>query len=551
MLARRPPPAAALRPEVRERAGAGPKAPSLLRRCSFFGPWPCWRRAISEGSRTSGWLAIALFALAAGLWLAGRIDAVFSVAFNWDEFVLFDRSARSLADGVLRGGGHGGLSELIITPFVSECDDEIAVGRHARLVWLGFFVVYLGGVAVLLRELLRDRPQREHDAALGVAVLALLPVVVEWSLQVRTDHLAAAGGAWGGALLLMSRRRLWLAALAGLAFGLGWLSSQKLAYLALLMLCLEVGTLALTRDWQARREGLRAVLLASVVLAVTAAYRAGVAAIFDVPVTHPTSPVPQSAWVTSYLDIFDFYRHTLGYDQHIAVLPTLLPHALVFLGLGVATLLTLREHRLDVRVPLAWGSLLLGIGVALFHAAAFSYFWITLGTFLAVAFALALGPARERLPNRFRAPAMALLWCAIVAPGIVKSASLLEDSQAVQRESLRFVESNFRGQDPGFHPEAGVFCSAQPMGTWLSQSIYQRVGAPDARANIPHVIERFKAARIHYLVQSFRLNQFPPEIRRFFADHYQPYRGSVFVAGRQLAGEAGEAVAFELILPGV
>ena len=37
------------------------------------------------------------------------------------------------------------------------------------------------------------------------------------------------------------------------------------------------------------------------------------------------------------------------------------------------------ERRLDARVPLAWGSLALGIAVALFHAAAFSYFWLTLG----------------------------------------------------------------------------------------------------------------------------------------------------------------------------
>jgi hypothetical protein len=255
--------------------------------------------------------------------------------------------------------------------------------------------------------------------------------------------------------------------------------------------------------------------------------------------------------VTSYLDIFEFYRHTLGYDQHLAVLPTLLPHAVVFAGLGVASFLAIRQRQLDARLPLAWGSLALGIAVALFHAAAFSYFWITLGTFLSVAFGLALGPAREQLPVRYQAAATAFLWCAIAVPGVVQSMALLDDTQAVQRESLRFVDSNFRAQDPGFHPESGVFCSAQPMGTWLSQSIFQRVGARDARANIPRVIERFKAARIHYLVQSFRLNQFPPEIQRFFAEHYQPYRGSVFVAGRQLAGEAGEAMDFDLILPGV
>jgi hypothetical protein len=52
------------------------------------------------------------------------------------------------------------------------------------------------------------------------------------------------------------------------------------------------------------------------------------------------------------------------------------------------------------------------------------------------------------------------------------------------------------------------------------------------------------------LVQSFRLNQFPVELRRFWADNYQPYRASVFVAGRRLAGARGETRAFEIVVPG-
>ena len=84
---------------------------------------------------------------------------------------------------------------------------------------------------------------------------------------------------------------------------------------------------------------------------------------------------------------------------------------------------------------------------------------------------------------------MAALWCAVLMPGALRAVALLEDTQAVQRESLRFVSSNFRAEDPGFHPEAGLFCGEQPMGTWLSQTIYQRVGAPEARDNIPRVMD--------------------------------------------------------------
>ena len=51
-------------------------------------------------------------------------------------------------------------------------------------------------------------------------------------------------------------------------------------------------------------------------------------------------------------------------------------------------------------------------------------------------------------------------------------------------------------------------------------------------------------------MQSFRLNQFPLELRRFWAANYQPYRASVFVAGRHLEGQRGAETSFELIVPG-
>jgi hypothetical protein len=51
-------------------------------------------------------------------------------------------------------------------------------------------------------------------------------------------------------------------------------------------------------------------------------------------------------------------------------------------------------------------------------------------------------------------------------------------------------------------------------------------------------------------VHSFRLNQFPVELRRFWAENYQPYQASVFVAGRRLAGPRGGEAAFELVVPG-
>ena len=116
-------------------------------------------------------------------------------------------------------------------PFVSACLDEIDTLRGARLAWLALTWTALAGLFVAVRAMLPAGPSRNADAALGTALLGTIPVFLEWSLQVRTDQIALAGGTWGTALLLISRRRAAWALLGGMAFGLGFIGSQKLAYL--------------------------------------------------------------------------------------------------------------------------------------------------------------------------------------------------------------------------------------------------------------------------------------------------------------------------------
>ena len=62
------------------------------------------------------------------------------------------------------------------------------------------------------------------------------------------------------------------------------------------------------------------------------------------------------------------------------------------------------------------------------------------------------------------------------------------------------------------------------------------------------MLETFRSQPVKFLVQSFRLNQFPAPLRRFWAENYQPYRGSIFVLGRRLEGASGEEHGFELII---
>ena len=55
----------------------------------------------------------------------------------------------------------------------------------------------------------------------------------------------------------------------------------------------------------------------------------------------------------------------------------------------------------------AWAVLALGVAVLLFHAAAFSYFWMTLGLFPAVAFTLSRDSLRAALA------ALLAAWCSV------------------------------------------------------------------------------------------------------------------------------------------
>jgi hypothetical protein len=496
-------------------------------------------------------------------YIALRIAAVFTVAFNWDELALLDRIARSLHEGKLLSGGRPGLAELLLAPVVAGCEDETAVARAARLVWIPVTLLYLAGVGALLCQLLRGRAHRLHDAMLGVALLALLPAFLEWSIQVRTDQLALAGGVWGGVALLASARRPWLALAAGAAFGVGLLASQKLLYVAALAGLLALGQQLAARDWGMRRELARAGLALAGLCAVSLGFRALIA-LGSLDVSESVAErVVGAVVVQSGFDAFAFYRNTIGYSQYVALLPTLVPH------LGLLALLVVATSRSRATaaagaaaagscaapgVALAWAVLGLGLTVAAVHAAAFAYFWMTLGLFPAVGLALALDPIRTRLPDRPTALAhlaLAAIWLSLALPGALHMGLLLRDSQAVQRHSLEFVHRNFARSDAGFHPEGAVFCGPpQPLGVWFSQHIYRQFEGPQRERTMGYFLHTFRERPLHYIVQSFRLNQFPTELRRFWADNYQPYRGSVFIAGRHLEGTRGESSDIEIVVPG-
>ncbi|MBW2694239.1 MAG: hypothetical protein JRE57_16690, partial [Deltaproteobacteria bacterium] len=189
----------------------------------------------SGGNHRRHGLGLWALGLAVAAFAALRIAAVYTVAGNWDEFGLFENASITHETGVLNGGGRPGLAQLVVLPLVADCDDEIEVLQRARLLWVFITLAYLIGVGVLVWYLKPERERRLADALLAVGLLALVPAFLEWSIQVRTDQIALAGGVWGGVALLVSTRRPILALVAGILFGIGLLSTQKLIYVAALI----------------------------------------------------------------------------------------------------------------------------------------------------------------------------------------------------------------------------------------------------------------------------------------------------------------------------
>jgi hypothetical protein len=487
-------------------------------------------------------IALRRFALGAALLgvLGLRVAAVFTESLNWDEFALAERAANALASGELRTGGRPGLAVLALLPFVGECEDEVAILRAARLAWVVVTAALVAGVFALLVRAQGAAPRRFSNAALGTALLALVPEFLRWSLHVRSDQLALAAGAWAGVALLASRERLAWALGAGALLGIGYLATQKLLYAAGLVGVLVLADLRFGRDLVVRREALRAALCAGAFAAVVAGFALVVGRLFA------WQGVVQASRMG---DVFAFYRETLGFAQYRAMAPHLVPHLLL---LGALALATVRLPARRRELCAAWAALALGLAVALFHSAAFFYFWMTLGLFPAVAVALGADAIREALAPRARTALFAAVWLLLAAGAALESARMLRDTQAVQVASFAFVRRNFARTDSGFQPERALFCQrdAEPFPTFFSQLIAQRFSGEQARANGFALIESFRAKPVKFLVGSWRLAQFPRPIQRFWIENYQPYHASVHVAGRRIAGAAGAAVDFEIVVPG-
>jgi hypothetical protein len=326
----------------------------------------------------------------------------------------------------------------------------------------------------------------------------------------------------------------------------GFLGSQKVVYVAALVGLLATADLYMDRSWDRRQVLRRIGWLALGGIAGALVYR------YLMPLWY--EPQPTGA-IGHKLDLFAWYRKVLGYRVYRMMLPSLLPHLAVGALLVAATVREVRRNdREYIRTLIvAWGVLALGLAVALFHAAAFPYFWMTLGLFPATAAALGWEAMCALFPKqRVRMLVVGGLWALLVVPALPAALGRLQDTQEVQRASYAFIGRAFRPTDRGYQVEGGLFCRADPdpMPSYFSQHIVSKFSGPKAGPRLRAFLSEFARRPIAYMIQSHRMSQFPDVVHRFWASHYVPYYRAVYIPGRHIGGPAGKTIPFDIIVPG-
>jgi hypothetical protein len=103
--------------------------------------------------------------------------------------------------------------------------------------------------------------------------------------------------------------------------------------------------------------------------------------------------------------------------------------------------------------------------------------------------------------------------------------------QESQRRTMALLQATGLNRQRGYQVEGALFCSKDPdpLPAMFTQQIRHRFGAnPHARAAF---LAEFRARPVAYLVESYRLRQFPREMQEFWDSHYVPYAAAIHVAG--------------------
>lgn len=490
-----------------------------------------WNRAVTIGLA----LLVAAFATV-------HVLAIFREGANWDELPLLAGATESIHSGKLASAGRPGLATLILIPFVEGCRNSITALTNARLLWALFTFGYLAGIYAVVSRF--DASRRWSRAGLlAVGLLALVPLFQRWSLQVRTDQPAIVFAIWGGVALLSSRRRPLMALLAGPCFALGFLASQKAAYIAALSLLLAAGASWVERDIRLRRDSLRIAALGMGALGTYLLYYAVLSPFFETATTS-----------LDHLYRGMSFGRELGWSM-IANWPALLvPHALLTALLIAATARSIGRRSDDLRkLTVAWAVLALGVVVLLVHDSRYAYFWMTIGAFPAIALGIASRPMLSMVRPRARALILTLVAALLLVRAIPTADEILSDTIDIQRRSVDFVERNFPPEVRGYHPEYALQCRERPARfagrIWATRAKDYFFSA-EGEANTARFIDEHRKRPVVFMVESRWLPVYPQSVGSFWASHYVPYAEAVSVVGRYLQGGPGTKLPFEVIAAG-
>lgn len=480
------------------------------------------------------------------LLVALHLAVAFTENVNGDELGLLNRALVTSSTGEVQGGGRPGLGTLALVPFARNCADAVRAVVQARLFWTVFVVGAAVAFVILLRQFL---PADRHRftailTALGLWILA--PAFLEYSVQVRTDQAAICLGLWCGVALLASQRRRGWALVAGALFGLGFLFSQKAAYVGGLMGVLTLGRLAVDRNVDVPREAIRAVLLLVGAAGVLLGYRVVAAA---------GGEAPALVALSGNLDSRAFYRSVFGYRYFVWMLPPLLPQV-VALGLVAAVSVDwLRTRGQDgARIATAWGVVGFGLAVFLFHATRAPYFYLVVGLFPATAGGLVLGPVLRRLETpRERSLLLGVLWVPLAAVALYHVPDLLRDTQRPQREALAFVERNFSASAYGFQSYSLFMCRHDPEAfQFLNYRILDvYFGGPEGEARTEAMIRGFRSRPVSFLTLPASSQFIPSALRNFWLTHYTHYAHHIWVPGTSVQEtRSGSVGGFDAVVRG-
>jgi hypothetical protein len=471
-----------------------------------------------------------------------RVIAIFTLDVNWDEFMLLERAVRTVRSGELAGGGRPGLATLVLVPFAAACRNSVDTIVQARLLWTAMVVGAAVAFWFLLRDLLRPSPYRSTAIATALALWVLAPPFLRTSTQVRTDQPAILFGLGGGLALIASRRTLWGAPAAGLLFGIGFLFSQKLLYVVGLVVVLAVGQLAIEGRWRPGREAARFFLAGAAFFGVVVAYRGVMGRLVGTPTLLP---------VSGGLSSFDYYREVYGWSLYRGMLPLLVPQVLVMATLVLITLgWAWRRGRHGPELATAWAVTAVGLGVLLFHAGRFPYFYMVLGLFPAAVAGLICAPVLDRLRTSGRRTAfLVVLGVPLFVLALGQAEAVTRNQQRHQRVSLEFVERNFEAAARGFQGHAVFACRQDPDPYPVRFGIAAVYGGEDRQERIDELIAEFRDRPITFMIAPAG-ERYPPELWEFWLTRYVHYYGAIHVPGRAVEGGAAWSATFEVIIPG-